>query len=185
MTGRRRARLPPRAWIAILGAVAAVAFLAGDGAAQLTIVAGTESATGSAESAAAVLWWSVATFAVDTVPATVPGSASTSAAAPSGLPGANGSFAAGAATALDAAVRWDFVEKNAPGSTEFELIVLLLNGTSVPVAGATVYFETQASPPGPITVSVFLDVGSTAPSGGNATELAVQCASIGSCPSAS
>jgi len=168
--------------VALVAVTLAGAFAAGVGVARLTIVSGTESGTGALEPTSAVTWWSEQAVATDLIPATAPGNVSATASSPTVLPSANASLALGPTTAGHAAMRWDFVEKTAPASTEFVLALTLVNGTTGATTVWTGYLSTQANTTLTLTFSLYVDRGLAAGALRAAIEVVQQCASVGTCP---
>lgn len=158
------------------------AFAAGVGVARLTIVSGSESGSGSLEPTSAVTWWSEQAVAIDLIPLTAPTNVSAAVGAPTVLPGTNATLALGPTTAGHAAMRWDFVEKTAPSSTEFVLALTLVNATTGATTVWTGYLSTQGNATATLTFSLFVDRGLTAGPLRAASEVVQQCASTGSCP---
>lgn len=160
-----------------------LAFSGGLAYGALTILSGTETAGGSAETASEISWLTVTAVSVDLVPGPAPPAANTTAGAPSVLPAANQSYLLGAGTVGHNAVRWNLTERGASASTEVEVTVTYLNATSGAETTATAYLETgTVTAGGPFLVSLYLDEGTGAVSLAGASIFLQQCGAVGSCP---
>jgi hypothetical protein len=169
-------------------ALCLVTFGAGYVLASTAVTHTVQSANGNYVVENPISWWTLPTgnpTAISVVPSTLPTSLNTTAALPTRLGSVAQGYLVNTGVSGDIAQSFKFTETTAaPAGAELELsfVVSLGSGT----INATVYLETQTSPPGsPLTFVLYLDVGSAASSTvtiNYAIEIAQLCSSVGSCP---
>ena len=158
----------------------------------LALAAGSEFTSGGVEtgggtyvSEAPLAYWEWHETSLGTIPNPVPESASVTAADPTPLARAGGSYAINAPTAGQTSVAWTFEETTAaPRSTE--LVLTFSDGLASAPSTISVFVETGArAPAGTLAFVFYWDAGTFAPIGLDVETLqttAESCTAIGTCP---
>lgn len=142
-----------------------------------------EMATGSLTPARLLADWSFQSAAPTTIPALVPGAASSSVASPSVLPAGSSSYVVNPATAGHGAVEWVLLERgSAPANTEIALTFVDTTGATPATSTDTVYVETQSVVSGTSAYAFYFDAGAGTVVLDSVQETSQLCPSVGSCP---
>ncbi|MCI4363885.1 MAG: hypothetical protein L3K13_06260 [Thermoplasmata archaeon] len=127
-------------------------------------------------------YWAFHAATPTTIPGTVPGAVSTSAAAPTVLAASSSSYTLNTATGGHSAVEWSFLESSsAPTNTEIEVTFTVTVGSPGTTSTVTAYVETQGTVSTSLLFNFYFDAGGGALVFDSALELSQPCSSVGSC----
>jgi hypothetical protein len=162
--------------------VSTVLFVAGFALGAITIGNSTLNGGGVFQSGSQPAWWQQTSTGLSTVPAPVPGAASTTVATPTVLPATTANFGMNAGTTNHNAVVWTFTEATtAPANTELELSLTVKVGATT--STFTIYIETQTiAPTSATTYSFYFDAGTGVVNLNYWSQIGQVCPSVGACP---